>query len=75
MLSKTLINKIKLNSRKALELDMPLTMKDFYKTENYYLETIFMTHEIIDDMRGHWEEAYKAALQRELELRDLRKLN
>ena len=23
-----------------------------------------MMHEIIDDMRGHWEEAYKAALQR-----------
>ncbi len=75
MFSKRLTDKIKLSARGTNGLDQPLTLHEYYAAENYYLKQLFLLHDVIDEMQNVIDLWYRKALEQELQIRDLRKLN
>lgn len=75
MFSKQLTDKIKLSARGTNGLDQPLTLHEYYAAENYYLKQLLLLHDVIDEMQSVIDLWYRKALEQELQIRDLRKLN
>ena len=75
MFSKQLTDKIKLSARGTNGLDQPLTLHEYYAAENHYLKQLFLLHDVIDEMQNVIDLWHRKALEQELQIRDLRKLN
>ena len=50
-------------------------LHEYYAAENYYLKQLFLLHDVIDEMQNVIDLWHRKALEQELQIRDLRKLN